>query len=709
MAWYAVVAMRILPVSLLLVACGSSTPTSSPPAPPTITPPTSPVATPDPVPAGPAKKVTSATLAAIGLDPNALDRTADPCEDFYQFACGNWVKTTEIAADKPLAMRSFVDIEDRNLAYEHQLLEGLRGKPKASTVEAALGIYYASCMDEAAIDKAGLAPIAPLRRAIDKVKDTRSLSAAVATLHAAGVGVLFAFGPIQDAKDARTVIANLDQGGMGLPDRDYYLKDDEQSKKLRLAYEALVTAVLVEAGRKPDVAKKESAAILALETELAKVAKDKVARRDPTTMYNRLEKAGVAKAAPSFDWAGFWKTTSLSSDAITVGAPAFFAGLEPLIKSTKPETWRAYLTFHTVSKSSAFLTKKLQDIAFEFTKALTGQAEQQPRWKKCVGFTNTALGDYLGQVFVRDRFAGKSKEAALEQIGAITAAMKQNLDSLPWMDKATKERAYKKLAAMTYQIGFPNKWRTYTFKLDAKSFGANALAAQRFEQARQLAKIGKPDDRDDWYLSAPTVNAYYDPSRNGMVFPAGILQPPFYSVDASVPVNLGAMGMVVGHEITHGFDDQGSQFDADGNLVNWWEPSTQKEFKARTQCVIDQYNSYEVVDGGKVNGANTVGENIADIGGVKLALAGYRALRSSATDTVVADGFTEDQQFFLSFGQAWCAKFRPDFEKMMATIDVHSPAKWRVNGTLQATPEFTRAFRCKMGAKMTPAKACVVW
>lgn len=702
--------MRILPALLLLAACGSSTPPSTQPAPPPTGDPAPPVATPDPAPpAGPSKPVTNSTLAAIGLDPNAIDRAADPCEDFYQFSCGNWIKTREIDADKPLAMRSFVDIEDRNLAYEHDLLEKLRTKAKRTPIETALGNFYGSCMDEAAIEKAGLKPIAPLRAVIDKVKDTKSLSAAVATLHAAGIGVLFAFAPTQDAKDAKMVIASMDQGGMGLPDRDYYLKDDEQSKKLRPEYEKLVTSILVEAGRKPDVAKSEAAAIIALETELAKVAKDKVERRDPTTMYNRLEKAGVAKAAPSFDWATFWKTTGVTGDAITVGAPKFFEGLEPLLKSTKPETWRAYLTFHTIGKSSAFLTKKLYDITFEFTKSLTGQAEQLPRWKRCVQFTDGALGDYLGQAFVADKFAGKSKEAALEQIGAIRTAMKANLESLPWMDAKTKERAFKKLETMTYQIGFPNKWREYTFKVDAKSFGANGLAAQKFEQARQLGRIGKPDDRDDWYISAPTVNAYYDPSRNGMVFPAGILQSPFYSVEASIPVNLGAMGVVVGHELTHGFDDQGSQFDADGNLKNWWEPSTQKEFKGRTQCVIDQYSKYEVVGGGKVNGANTVGENIADIGGVKLALAGYRALRSSAADTVVADGFTEDQQFFLGFGQAWCAKFRPDFEKMMATIDVHSPAKWRVNGALQATPEFARAFRCKMGAKMTPAKACVVW
>ncbi len=696
--------MRITPALLLLAACGSSTPPSTQPAP---TP--DPVVTPAPAPPpGPSKPVTNTTLAATGLDPNAIDRAADPCEDFYEFACGNWVKTTEIAADKPVAMRSFIDIEDRNLAYEHDLLERLKTKA-TSPEEKALGAFYGSCMDEAAIEKAGMKPIAAVRKTIDSVKDAKSLSAAVASLHAQGFGVLFTFGPTQDAKDAKMVIASLDQGGLGLPDRDYYLNDDEQAKKLLPEYEKLVTSVLVESGRKPDVAKKEAAAIIALETELAKIAKDKVERRDPTTMYNRLERAGVAKAAPSFDWATFWKTNAVTSDAITVGAPTFFAGLDPIIKSTKPETWRAYLTFHVINKAAPFLTKKLYDIQFDFTKSLTGQAEQLPRWKRCVQFTDAALGDYLGQVFVRDKFPGNSKEAALEQIGAIRAAMKANLDSLPWMDKPTKERAYKKLDAMTYQIGYPNKWRTYTFTVDAKSFGANALAARKFEQARQTKTIGKPDDRDDWYLSAPTVNAYYDASRNGMVFPAGILQPPFYSVDASVAANLGAMGMVVGHELTHGFDDQGSQFDADGNLVDWWAESTKKEFKARTTCVIDQYNKYEVVGGGKVNGANTVGENIADIGGVKLALEAYRSLRAPAPDTVVADGFTEDQQFFLAFGQAWCAKFRPDFEKMLATIDVHSPAKWRVNGTLQATPEFSRAFRCKLGAKMQPPKACVVW
>ena len=714
-SWYSNPPMtKALPIVLVLAAgCGSSKPSSTIAAPPPGSEP-EPVAASTPpeeeVPPAPAptKPVTTKTLASQGLDPKALDRTADPCTDFYQFACGGWMKSTVIPDDKPLAMRSFVDIGDRNTEFLHGKLEELRKAPGPDPIGKQLGAYYGACMDEAAIEKAGTKPIQPLVAAINKVRDVKTLSAAVAQLHAASVPVLFAFGPTQDAKDAKQVIGGLDQNGLGLPDRDYYLQDVPQLKKVREAYQTYVAEMLVAAGRKPDVAQQEAAAILALETELAKISKDKVARRDPVGMYNRLERAGVAKATPSFDWAGYWKTTGVKTEAISVGAPQFLEGLEPLLASTKPQTWRAYLTFHLFSSTAPLLTKQLEDTAFKFTSVLTGQAKQLPRWKRCVNHTDTALGDLLGQVFVRERFAGASKSAAMEQIAAIRAAMKDNLETLPWMDTVTKERAFKKLAAMTDQIGYPNKWRTYTFKIDPRTWGANAIAARQFEQKRQLAKIGKPDDRDDWYLSAPTVNAYYSAERNGMVFPAGILQPPFYSVDAAVPVNLGAMGMVVGHELTHGFDDQGAQYDADGNLVNWWEPSTQTEFKERTQCVIDQYNAYDVV-GGKVNGANTVGENIADIGGVKLALAAYRALRAPAPDTVVADGFTEDQQFFLGFGQAWCAKMRPDFEQMLVTVDVHSPAQWRVNGALQATPEFAKAFRCKASAKMRPAKQCAVW
>ncbi|HEX5057710.1 MAG TPA: M13 family metallopeptidase, partial [Kofleriaceae bacterium] len=365
--------------------------------------------------------------------------------------------------------------------------------------------------------------------------------------------------------------------------------------------------------------------------------------------------------------------------------------------------WRNYLVARTLLSTASYLTKDLEEARFKYTQSLTGQPEQEPRWKRCIGRTDAALGDLLGQVFVRDRFPGASKSAAEEQVRAITSAMQANLDVLPWMDATTKTRAREKLGAMANYIGYPAKWHEYKFKIDAKTWAANALAGRKAENARQIAKIGKPVDRDDWGFSAPTVNAFYSPNQNKMVFPAGILQPPFYSVEFSIPVNLGGMGTVVGHELTHGFDDQGAQYDAQGNMKNWWQPETEKQFKQRTQCVIDQYSKYGL------NGANTVGENIADIGGVKLSLAGYRALRASAPETVVADGFTEDQQFFLAFGQVWCEKMRPEFEKMLATVDVHSSGRWRVNGTLSDTPDFAKAFRCKAGAKMRPANACVVW
>jgi len=656
----------------------------------------------------PTKPVTNQSLAATGLDPGALDRTIDPCDDFYQFACGGWIKQTEIAADKPEAMRSFVAIADRTLEYEHTLLEQMRAPAGDDPVARQLGAFYGACMDEAAIERAGLSALRPALAAIDKVKDPRSLTAAIAALQASGEPILFVLDPVQDAADARNVIANIDQGGLGLPDRDYYLKDDDEARGIRAAYQAFAETVLFALGHK--AARREVADIVALETEIAKISKDKVARRDPRGNYHKIDRDGVAKAMPGLDWDAFWRIVGLGSvKDVTVTSPEFLAGLDKLLASTKPETWRAYLAFHLASNTAPLLTAQLEAAEFKLESVLTGQPEMPPRWKRCVQHTETALGDLVSQMFVRDRFGGMSKTWAEEQVHAIVAAMTENLDALPWMDPATKAKARAKLTAMAYQIGLPNKWKTYPFKLDPKSFAANALAARKAERARRLAKIERPVDRDDWQLTALEVNAYYDPQLNGMVFPAGILQPPFYSVEASIPVNLGGIGVVVGHELTHGFDDQGAQYDAAGNLVNWWQPDTEQQFKQRTQCVIDQYNGYEVAGNTRLNGANTVGENIADIGGVKLALAAYRQLRSAAPDTVVADGFTEDQQFFLGFGQAWCAKQRPDYEKLLATVDVHAPARWRVNGALSATPEFARAFGCKTGSKMVPVKQCVVW
>ncbi len=695
---------------ILLAACGGS----SPPA-PTLPPPTDTTKTdPPPVvdtaaPEVPGKPVTTATLASIGLDPSALDRKADPCEDFYQFACGGWIAKTEIAADKPIAMRSFVDIEDRNAAFLHTTFDKLAANPGTDKVAKQVGDYYASCIDEAAIEKAGVTSLAPLRAAIDKVKDPKSLSQTIATLHASSVGVLFGTSSTQDSKNAQSVIVGLSQGGLGLPDRDYYLKDDPAHKTVLTGYQAYVADMLTQLGRKPDVAKTEAAAIIGLETELAKVSKDKVALRDPNGTYNKIDKAGVAKVMPSFDWANYWKVQGLDKvDGVDTNSPQFLAGADKLLSSTKPDVWRAYLTFHVGNNMASLLPKRFEEAKFKFAQSLTGQPQMEPRWKRCIDQADGAIGDLVGQVFVKERFAGDSKTAAEGYVAAISDAMQQNLKALPWMDATTKQRADEKRLKMANQIGYPDKWKTYDFKIDRKTWAANSLAARKLSRTRDLAKVGKPLDRAEWGFPAQIVNAFYNPGLNSMFFPAGILQPPFYAVGNSVPVNLGAMGMVVGHELTHGFDDQGSQYDAVGNLTNWWQPETEKKFKERTQCVVDQYSQYEV-SGVKVNGANTVGENIADIGGIKLAFNAYRNLRSPAKDTVVADGFTEDQQFFLSFAQAWCAKARPEYEKMLANVDEHSPSKWRVNGTAAATPEFAKVFRCKLGAKLAPAKQCVVW
>ena len=705
-----------LPLILFAAACGSGKQTPVEPATLPTTAPSTATTTPAPAPAddlpppaAPTKPVTVKSLVAVGLDPDALDRNVDPCDDFYQFACGGYIAKTEIPADKPITMRSFVAIGDRNLEFEKSILETASTKPGADPIMKQLGAYYGSCMNEPAIEKAGMTPIKPLLAQIDRVHDAKSLSATVTQLHVYGVNALFNMGPSQDAADATKMIADVEQGGLGLRDRDYYLKDDDQTKKVRAAYHDLLVNLLEDAGKKPDAAAKSADAIMALETEIAKVSKDKVARRDPKGMYNKIDRAGVAKAMPHFDWDGFWKGLGLGTvKDVTVGSPDFLTGVDQLIEKTPMDTWRDYLTAWTVRTQANILPKKIDDQVFAFRQVISGVKEQEPRWKRCTRYTDGALGDLLGQAFVKEKFGGQSKQSAEEQVHAIVTAMTSNLSALPWMDAQTKGLAAAKLQAMFYQIGYPKKWRTYAFKLDPKTWGANSLVADKAETARQLAKVGKPVDKDDWGMTAPTVNAYYDPQLNGMVFPAGILQPPFYSVDASIPVNMGGMGVVVGHELTHGFDDQGAQYDKDGNLKDWWQPETEKQFKQRTQCVIDQYSKYQI-SGVNVNGANTVGENIADIGGVKLALAGYRALRSSAADTVVADGFTEDQQFFLGYGQAWCAKARPDFEKMMANLDVHSPAHWRVDGALSATPEFSRAFRCKAGSKMRPKNACVVW
>ncbi len=712
-------ARSVLPL-LLAAACGGGT-TAAPTTPPTA-PPADTTAMPTPPPTAPPapvdtqlppltsnKPVTNKSLASIGLDPTLMDKSVDPCDDFFEFACGSYVKNTVIPDDKAMAMRSFVDIGDKNLDYLHGILETAKTNPGKDKLMQRVGAFYASCLDEAGAEKRGIAPIKPLLAQIKAVKDPATLAAAVTAMHASGLRVLFDAASEQDPGDATKVIGAIGQGGLGLPEREFYLDKSDAMQKLRDAYVAYVTSALGSAGYKPDEAAARAQDVLALETEIAKSHKTRVESRDPVGTYNKIDRTGLVKAMPHFAWDKYFAALGVPKlQDIDTSTPAYLAKLDELMTTQKPEVWRAYLTAHLVASTAPLLTKEIDDAAFAFGQNFSGQKQQEPRWKRCVRSVDHNLGEDIGQIFVRDRFPGDSKKAAEEEVAAIIKAMSDNLDALPWMDAQTKAKAKEKLATINPKIGYPKKWRDYKFHVDPHDFFGNVIAARKAEVVRDWTKVGKPVDKGEFGMSAPTVNAYYNPSLNEIVFPAGILQPPFYSLDASIPVNLGGMGMVVGHELTHGFDDQGAQYDALGNLKSWWQPDTEKLFKQRTQCVIDQYSKYEI-SGVHLNGGATVGENIADIGGVKLALAAYRSLRASAPDTVVADGFSEDQQFFLSFGQSWCAKGRPEMEKARAQTDPHSPARWRVDGTLSATPEFSRAWSCKLGAKMRPANACVVW
>jgi len=699
--------MRSLPLVFasvalsILAGCGSAAPdpiTQSGPV-PTVEPPA------DKGPPG-----VPVTLASVGLDGAALDRSVEPCQDFYQFACGGWLKSTEIPPDEAGWTRTFNEIDKRNELALKGILEdaGTAKNPDPATKK--IGEYYAACMDEASVDAAGISPIKGLLDRAKKVSAPKDIARLITDLHAAGIHPLFLISGEQDPGDATRVIATLDQGGRGLPDRDYYADDKPEKKKLRDAYAAHVERMMKLAGLSEANAKKAAADVMSLETEIAKVSKTRVERRDPKALYNMVKRADLAKKAPTFPWSDYFKALGIADvkEANLTSIP-FFEGVDKLLTSTKASVWQNYLMWHIVRSTASTLSKPFEDEAFAFRSSLTGAKEQKPRWKRCVDATDGALGELVAQPFVAKHFPGDAKRAAEQMVQEISKAFAANVSSLDWMDAKTKERALAKLGSMAYLIGYPSKWRTYEFEVDRKSYGKNALAARAFEQKRRLGKIGKPVDREEWQMSPAIVNAYYDPQKNHMVFPAGILQPPFYDVKAAIQVNLGGIGMVVGHELTHGFDDEGAQFAGNGNLENWWEPAVGKLFESKTSCVADQYASYEALPGMKLNGKLTLGENIADHGGMKLAFMAYRALRKGAANMTVADGFTEDQQFFLAAAQAWCSKRRDELAQLLATVDPHSPPKYRVNGSVVNMPEFAQAFSCAAGTPMHLAKTCSVW
>ena len=700
----------IVPVLALVagsvIAC-SSTPVATPP--PRDPPPDPSGSAAAVMPPPPRKPAEATTLDSVGLSSAALDKTVDPCNDFFEFACGGWEKQTNIPDDKARWVRSFSEIDQRNEADLKKILEDAATKKKDKSTVGQIGSFYAACMDQAAVDKAGVKPIQPLLAIAKGVHDAASLEKALAAFHKKGIWPFFDLSNGQDYKDATKMIAVVDQNGLGLPDRDYYLKDDADKKETREFYRGHVAAMFKLAGWNEKDAATAADDVLRVETLLATAQKSREERRDPATMYNKIDRPGLKAKAPTFAWDAYFKDLGFSNvNDISVTSPKYIEGLESLLKGEKPEVLQRYLAWQVLHATASLLDKKFEEEDFKLAQKLTGQKVQRERWKRCIDATDSALGEALAQPFVALRFGGESKQAAETLVQEIAKAFDGRVGELDWMDPATKEKAREKLKAMAYLIGFPAKWKTYDFKIGA-TYADNALAGSEFAFKDKLGKVGKPVDRGQWEMTPPTVNAYYDPQKNQMVFPAGILQPPFYSAKASVAVNLGAMGMVVGHELTHGFDDEGSQFDKSGNLANWWSPAIETTFKAKGKCVADQYSGYEVLPGVKLNGKVTLGENIADVGGMKLAFRAYRSLRASSPTEQVADGYNEDQQFFIATGQIWCAKYRDAETRRLAQIDPHSHPHYRVNGPMSQLPEFAQAFQCKPNAKMIAQNRCAVW
>jgi len=650
--------------------------------------------------------------APPGIDVAVMDETADPCTDFYRYACGSWLDKTEIPADRASWSRGFMSVLERNELILKDILEKTAAgqAPEATPYAQQIGDFYASCMDDALVEK-GAAVLTAELKAFDKVKDPKSLTAAVVTLHGRGIPAFFSFASTQDFENSTSVIAEVDQAGLGLPDRDYYFNADEKSAKIRTLYVAHVGKMLELAGVKDSA--RMAASILELETALAKASLTNVERRDPKKVFHPMDAKALKKLASNVDWDGYFKGLGVTPGArINVTHQPFFTAVSDLMKSVKPDVARAYLSWHLVRAAAENLPKAFVDEEFSFkSKAFTGATQDLPRWKKCVAMTDDALGEALAVPFIKLTFGEDGKATTQAMVVNIEKAFEANLAGLAWMDADTKAKALEKLKAIINKIGYPDQLRKYdSLVIKRDAFLPNGLASAAFEKKRDLAKIGKPVDKNEWYMTPPTVNAYYNPLVNEIVFPAGILQPPFFSKEATPAVNYGAMGMVVGHEVTHGFDDQGSQFDAQGNLKNWWTEASSKAFTERTACVKTQFDGYTAIDDLKVKGDLTLGENTADLGGLKLA---YMAMTEATKDRPdnAQYRFKPAQQFFLGYAQSWCSKYRPEHARMRAQTDPHSPPFLRVNGPLGNLATFKEAFACKDDAKMVrpAADRCEVW
>jgi putative endopeptidase len=644
-----------------------------------------------------------------GFDVNALDRSADPCGNFYQYACGSWMKKNPIPADQAVWGR-FNELRDRNRTVLRGILEKVAVQdPTRGAVERKIGDFYASCMDQKAIDAKGFASIKPELERIAALPDKKALVEEIVRMHEMGANALFNLSSGQDFKDSTQVIAQADQGGLGLPDRDYYFKEDPKSAELRKQYVAHVAKMFELLGDTAAAAKART--VMEIETGLAKGSLDVVARRDPANIYHKMTEQELTALTPAFGWPRYFAGVGTPPIAgLNVAVPEFFKQMQALLESRPLDEWKTYLTWQLVHAAAPLLSTPFVEARFEFYgHTLTGAKELQPRWKRCVDYTDGDLGEALGQKYVEATFGAGGKERMLKMVDALERALGEDIRQLDWMTPATKEKALEKLRAIANKIGYPDNWRDYSsVEIVRGDALGNDVRATVFEFKRQLAKIGKPVDRTEWAMTPPTVNAYYDPQMNNVNFPAGILQPPFFDNHIDDAVNFGAIGAAIGHELTHGFDDEGRQFDAQGNLRDWWTPPDARQFEQRAACLVDQYSNFTAVDDVKVNGKLTLGENTADNGGLRVSYMALMSVLAGKTPQEI-DGLTPAQRFFLGWGQVWCQNATPQALRLQVSVNPHSPGRERVNGVVQNMPEFQQAFGCKAGQAMVRRPACRVW
>ena len=646
------------------------------------------------------------------FDTSRMNRDASACDDFFEFANGTWVKNTEVPPSET-RWGTFNILIDQNTNFLHEILENAAKakSPKGSDPQL-IGDFYESCMDEAAIEKAGIKPIQPYLSEIEKIASVADVKRVIPQLHNVGLPAVFGFGVGPDLKESNAVLAGLNQGGLSLPNSDYYTNVDPRSIEIRQRFVQHMTSMFKLLGDDADAAKKNADTVLAIQTRLARASLTPVERRNPNNNYNKIKLTDAQAATPNFDWTAY--LTARNSPSVTelnMVPPKFFAEFNTMLTDVPVDQWKTYLRWMTLNATAQYLPKRFADERFDFfSRYLNGQKEQQPRWKICVQATDQALGEALGMQFVKTKFTPEQKAKMNELIDNLIVSLRGRINSLEWMSPETKQQAINKLTAFKRKIGYPDQLRGYKgLVVTNKSFADNVRAVQRFQIARNFEDLGKPRDKSRWGFSPPTVNAGYNSTNNDITFPAGILQPPFFNSAADDAINYGAIGGVIGHEISHGFDDSGSQFNGEGNLLSWWTQDDRKKFDERAACVIKQFDSYEVQPGVFMNGKLTLGENIGDFAGLTISYYAYLKSLEGKPRPANIDGFTPEQRFFLGWAQVWAAKSTPEAERSQVKGDPHALAKWRVNGPMSNMPEFARAWGCKEGDRMVRKDACLIW